>query len=122
MTTKNIAAVAREIDGVLLPDSAQWHNRFQIKSSTSSREYVIAQRNTDDTWGCSCPGWRNHRRCKHLTDVLRRLARVAVSAVAKTFDEATTAMLTSARAALDMETPKDIAAPTLKGRGVDVEF
>lgn len=120
---KNVAAVARQIGGELLEDAKGWHNRFQVKSATSSRLYVIAQRDTDDTWGCSCPGWRHHRRCKHLTDVLRRLAGVAVSAIAKTFDEATIALLSSARAALDMEeSTTGIAVPTTKGRSVDVEF
>lgn len=120
---QNVAEVARQIGGELLEDTNQWHNRFEVKSRTSSRLYVIAQRNTDDTWGCSCPGWRHHRRCKHLTDVLRRLAGVAVSAIAKTFDEATLALLSSARSALDMEeSTKGIAVPTTKGRSVDVEF
>jgi hypothetical protein len=120
---KNVAEVARQIGGELLEDAKGWHNRFEIASKTSSRKYVIAQRDTDNTWGCSCPGWRHYRRCKHLTDVLRRLAGVAVSAVAATFDEATRALLSSARAALDMEeSTKGIAVPTTKGRSVDVEF
>lgn len=116
--TENVVAVAKQIGGELLPDNPQWHNRFRVKSSTSSSLYVIAQRESDDTWGCSCPGWRHYRRCKHLTDVLQRLAGVVVSA---TFDPTTIAMLTSARAALlDLDATKDVAAPKLKGRIVDL--
>ena len=71
------------------------------------------------TWGCSCVGWRNHRKCKHLTDVLRRLAAVDVSAVA---DKVVVTMLASAKSAfLDLYPEKDVvAAPTLKGRDLDL--
>lgn len=49
-----------------LPDNAQWKNRFEIRSSSSNRVYVIAQHITKGHMGCSCPGWRRHRTCKHL--------------------------------------------------------
>lgn len=118
---KAIAAVAAQIGSTLLPDNAQWHHRFQIKSKTSSSLYTIAQRTSDDTWGCSCPGWRHHRRCKHLTDVLARLAGVAASTAARAYDQATISILTSARRAfLDLGPAKDIAEPTIKGRVVDL--
>lgn len=51
---------------VALPDNAQWTNRFNIGSETSDRVYVISQHKTGKYWGCSCPAWRIHRRCKHL--------------------------------------------------------
>jgi len=118
MTTKNVAAVAEQIGGKLLPDSDQWFNRFQVKSATSSSLYIIAQRTTDKTWGCSCPGWRHHRKCKHLTDVLRRLSDVPIAA----FDEQTAIMLGSARMAyrILLEPAKAVATPVMKGRMLDL--
>jgi hypothetical protein len=44
----------------------QWINRVEIKSETSNRIYVVAQHVEKRSWGCSCPGWRRHRHCKHL--------------------------------------------------------
>jgi len=44
----------------------QWINRIEIKSETSNRVYVVAQHAERRSWGCSCPGWRRHRHCKHL--------------------------------------------------------
>ena len=45
---------------------AAWINRIEIKSETSDRVYVVSQHATKRYWACSCPGWRAHRRCKHL--------------------------------------------------------
>ncbi len=119
---KTIAAVAAQIGSTLLPDNDQWHNRFQVKSQTSSSLYTIAQRRSDDTWGCSCAGWRHYRKCKHLTDVLKRLADVAVSTAARAYDQATVNVLTSARTAyLDLRSAKNTAMPTIKGRALDLE-
>jgi len=53
----------------LLPDNDQWKNRFQIRSSSSNRIYVIAQHKTKKHWGCSCPGWKIHRNCIHLKEL-----------------------------------------------------
>ncbi len=50
----------------ILPDNDQWKNRFEIKSETSNRIYVIAQNKKKNHWGCSCPSWRVRRSCKHL--------------------------------------------------------
>ncbi len=120
--TKAIAIVAEQIGSTLLPDNEQWTNRFQVKSQSSSSLYTIAQRRTDHSWGCSCPGWRNHRRCKHLTDVLRRLAGVAASAAARAYDAATIKMLASARLAyLELEPIKDAKAPVYKSRKLELE-
>lgn len=49
-----------------LPDNNQWTNRFQIKSQTSNRVYIIAQNIVKRHWGCDCPAWRTRRYCKHL--------------------------------------------------------
>ena len=114
----NIEAVASQIGGTLLPNTDQWFNRFQIKSATSSRQYVIAQRRSDNVWGCSCPGWINYRKCKHLTDVLGRLSKVAAS---PTFDPSTVSMLVSARKVyLDLGSAKKVATPVAKGLELDL--
>jgi hypothetical protein len=44
----------------------QWINRIEIKSESGNRVYVVSQHATKRYWACSCPGWRRHRRCKHL--------------------------------------------------------
>ena len=44
----------------------QWTNRTEVRSETSNRVYVVSQHAEKRYWGCSCPGWRRHRRCKHL--------------------------------------------------------
>jgi len=51
---------------VALPDNSQWTNRFKIGSESSDRVYVISQNKSKRFWGCSCPAWRVHRKCKHL--------------------------------------------------------
>lgn len=51
---------------VALPDNDQWQFRFEIRSETSNRIYTIAQHRTRKHWGCSCPGWKRYRTCKHL--------------------------------------------------------
>lgn len=118
----NIAAVADQIGGLLLDDTDKWYNRFQVKSASSSRQYVIAQRRTDNVWGCSCPGWINYRKCKHLTDVLGRLSNVAASPASRVFDQATLTMLASARKVyLDLGPTKNIVAPKVKGLDLDFD-
>lgn len=58
----------------ILPDAKGWVNRFHIKSSSSNRLYVVAQRANGTEWGCSCPGWRiaknGVRKCQHLTEIM----------------------------------------------------
>jgi hypothetical protein len=49
-----------------LPSNDQWENRFEIKSESSGRVYIVAQHKRKRHWACSCPGWRTQRRCKHL--------------------------------------------------------
>jgi hypothetical protein len=49
----------------------QWGTRIEIKSESSGRIYVVAEKLANGrptgTWGCSCPGWLSRRACKHLT-------------------------------------------------------
>ena len=49
-----------------LEDNAAWTNRFQIKSASSGSLYTIAQNKAGRYWGCNCPGWIRHKKCKHL--------------------------------------------------------
>jgi len=49
-----------------LPANAQWENRFEIRSESSERVYIVAQNINKRHWGCSCPGYKIHRKCKHL--------------------------------------------------------
>jgi hypothetical protein len=62
----NTLPVLRIPRGSKLPDNAQWTNRFEIRSETSNRVYVVSQHKTKRHWGCSCPRWRTTRTCKHL--------------------------------------------------------
>ena len=52
-----------------LPNNDQWENRFEIKSETSDRIYVIAQHKKKRHWACSCPAWRTRRYCNHLRTI-----------------------------------------------------
>lgn len=59
--------------------SPQWGTRIEIKSESSSRVYVVAEKldqgRPTGTYGCSCPGWKSRRNCKHLAGM--RLASCA---------------------------------------------
>lgn len=50
--------------------SGAWGTRIEIKSSSSSRVYIVSEKLISGcptgTWGCSCPGWKSRRNCKHL--------------------------------------------------------
>jgi len=95
-----VAQVAAQIGSRLEPDNAAWTNRFTVRSHTSNAVYVVAQRRTDNVWGCSCKGWTHYRRCKHLADILDRLA----SLPAAGFTPELVSLLESARTAfLDLE-------------------
>ena len=63
--SKELAIVTVNKNDVL-PDNDLWKNRFEIKSESSNRIYVIAQNKSKKHWGCSCPAWRIRRTCKHL--------------------------------------------------------
>ena len=54
---------------VTLPDNDQWENRFEVRSATSDRVYIVAQNKKKRHFACSCPGWKRHRKCKHLEAV-----------------------------------------------------
>lgn len=119
MTTDRsvVEHIARQIGATLLPDSERWVNRFEVRSSSSNRLYVIAQQRADGVWGCACPGWTHHRKCHHLTDVLRRLAKVAETMPA-------CELLVSARTAfLILDQPKVKVTKTFApaGRVVDLD-
>jgi hypothetical protein len=58
----------------LLPDNVVWKYRMEIKSETSDRIYIVAQRKTDGAWACSCMGWIRFRHCKHLQAMKPALA------------------------------------------------
>jgi len=68
MSNANLPALRVKRD-LMLPDNAQWENRFEIKSETSNRIYIISQNIKGRFWGCSCPAWRTRRYCKHLASM-----------------------------------------------------
>ena len=70
-----LALVAKRTGSDLLPDNEQWSNRLQVRSETSTRLYVVAQRKSDGSFGCSCMGWKRHRKCKHLDTMVPLLER-----------------------------------------------
>ena len=65
----NLPVVHRPSSSRALPDNTQFENRFEVKSETSNRIYVIAQSKTGRWWGCGCNGWIRWRKCKHLKAV-----------------------------------------------------
>lgn len=70
MCNTSTALPAIRVDrAVTLPDNDQWQFRFEIRSETSDRIYVISQNKKGRYWGCSCPAWRTRRYCKHLAAV-----------------------------------------------------
>lgn len=52
---------------IQLPDNDQWQLRFEIRSESSNRVYIVSQHKNNKHWGCSCPGWIIHKTCKHLS-------------------------------------------------------
>lgn len=63
------ATLALPPGSTLLEDNAQWTNRFEVRSESSDRAYVVSQHKKKGHWGCSCPGWRTRRKCKHLASM-----------------------------------------------------
>lgn len=115
----DIAAVAAQIGSSLLPDNDQWMNRFKVKSTSSSAFYTIAQRRSDKVWGCSCVGWRHHRRCRHVDDVLSRLSKVSTAGI-KSVD-VIEMLANAALVYLDFEPTKKVTALKVRGRVLDFE-
>jgi hypothetical protein len=74
--SNDLAFLAKKFGAVLLADNAQWQNRFEIKSETSSRLYIVAQNKITGQFGCSCMGWKRHRHCKHLRNMAPMLQNV----------------------------------------------
>lgn len=75
-TGRTTTSVQPLLPSVILPTDASkladldgWIHRFEIRSGSSSKLYVIAQHLEKRHWGCSCPGWRNRRDCKHLREL-----------------------------------------------------
>lgn len=75
LSRTTLALVAERTGSDLLPDNEQWSNRLQVRSETSTRLYVVAQRKSDGSFGCSCMGWKRYRRCKHLDAMVPLLER-----------------------------------------------
>lgn len=71
-------AIRKPPGAIKLPDKGLWTDRFEIRSESSDRIYVIARHKESGKYGCSCPGYcimkydkktgRAYRSCKHLTD------------------------------------------------------
>lgn len=69
METQSLPTVYVPRGSAILPDGDQWQFRFEIHSETSNRVYTVAQHKSKLHWACSCPGWKAHRKCKHLTAI-----------------------------------------------------
>lgn len=65
----SIPVIRKPLGSITLPDNDQWMNRFEIRSETSNRIYIISQNKSKKHWGCSCMAWKRYRYCKHLTAV-----------------------------------------------------
>ena len=66
---ENNGIIIRIDHNLALPDNDQWQNRFEVRSESSDRVYIIAQHKEKKHWGCSCMGWKRYRKCKHLTAI-----------------------------------------------------
>ena len=49
------------------PDESGWTNRIAVLSGSTTATYIVGQHAQKRHWGCSCRGWTNNRKCKHLT-------------------------------------------------------
>jgi hypothetical protein len=108
--------IAAQIDSEVMDDSDRYVNRFTVKSTSSSKQYVVSQQRSDGMWCCSCTGWTHWRKCKHLTDLLRRLSKVQVR-----IDEAAAKFLASARTAyLDLEPAAAVRRPRVSSPQLDL--
>jgi hypothetical protein len=74
-----LAVYAKQVGATLLPDNERYTNRLGIRSSSSTRLYVVAQSRRTGQWSCSCPGWISHRHCKHLQVMLPGLRLLAAA-------------------------------------------
>jgi hypothetical protein len=109
--------LAEQIGSSLMDDNQQYINRFTISSKTSSREYIVSQRRSDGGWCCGCPGWRHYRKCKHLTEILRRLSDIRITGQ---YTPEIEFMINSARVAyLDLEPAAALQHETIATRRLD---
>ena len=60
------AIAIRPYGAISLADNRDWCERFEIRSSSSDRIYIIAKNKKSGQFGCSCPSYRVRRYCKHL--------------------------------------------------------
>ena len=89
--SKQLALIAEKTGAVVLPDSNGWTNRLEIRSASSNKKYVVAQRQNKDgqaygDFACSCLGWimsqkRGTYTCKHL-DAMRPILKAAFPSAA----------------------------------------
>lgn len=63
------AEVALPPGAAALEPQGPYDVRFEIKSASSSRVYIVARNRETLLWGCSCPAWCTRRRCKHLREM-----------------------------------------------------
>jgi hypothetical protein len=69
-TTNNLPVLYVPSDAKFLPDvDKNWQYRIGVKSSSSNALHVVSQNVNRGHWGCSCPGYRIHRKCKHLASM-----------------------------------------------------
>lgn len=61
-------SIIKPKSAVALPDNDQWCERFEIRSESSNRIYIVAKNKKSGKYGCSCPGYLTKRKCKHLLD------------------------------------------------------
>jgi hypothetical protein len=47
----------------------QWTNRFLVPSSSSNVMHTVSQNKKNRHWGCSCNGWKRHKKCHHLKEL-----------------------------------------------------
>lgn len=67
-TTPIIPRITAPPGAVFFADDRGWTNRMEFQSE-SGKFYVVSQHAAGRYWGCSCTGWRTHRKCKHLTEL-----------------------------------------------------
>lgn len=67
--TNTTAIEIRVAPGTVLDDNTLWTNRFEVRSASSGRVYIVSQNKEKRHWGCSCPGWKRHRKCHHLEEI-----------------------------------------------------
>ena len=68
-TTTKLPVLHVPQGSIRLPDNDQWQYRFEIRSGSSDRIYIVSQNKKGRFWGCSCPGWKAYKSCKHLSAI-----------------------------------------------------